>query len=165
MFHVNARWKRYPLFLITTWVACCVAARSTHCIRATTCRSPRRGSHLCQGGPARWRCASRRPAPAQVLTDRGYAASEPDILPGRSFGGAFEGSVNPVGDEVERRAARHGDRFTGMVGQYKDGVWYSGLSPHHPFQVSSGQGPRTGPNMLRPRIQAPMLRNPRAAKS
>ena len=32
---------------------------------------------------------------------------------------------------------------------------YGGLSPHHPFHESSSHGPRTGPNMLRPRIQAP----------
>src|SRR5262249_51695125 len=38
-------------------------------------------------------------------------------------------------------------------------------SPHQPFQLSSGQGPRTGPNMLRPRIQAPTLAKPRRAKS
>jgi len=29
-----------------------------------------------------------------------------------------------------------------------------------PFQAVVGQGPRTGPNMLRPRIHAPMLLNP-----
>ena len=47
----------------------------------------------------------------------------------------------------------------------KMGTWYGGSSPHQPFHASSGQGPRIGPNMFRPRIQAPMLRNPRAANS
>src|SRR5260370_22360745 len=42
-------------------------------------------------------------------------------------------------------------------------IW--GSSPHHPFQLSSGQGPRIGPNMFRPMIHAPILLNPRAAKS
>jgi len=44
------------------------------------------------------------------------------------------------------------------------GTWQGGSSPHQPFQVSSGQGPRTGPNMLRARIQAPMFSKPRPAK-
>jgi hypothetical protein len=35
----------------------------------------------------------------------------------------------------------------------------AGLSPHHPFQWSSGQGPRTGPNMFRPMFHAPTLVN------
>ncbi len=47
----------------------------------------------------------------------------------------------------------------------KTGTWYGGSSPHQPFHCSSGQGPRTGPNMLRPRIHAPMLAMPRAANS
>src|SRR5690348_13997685 len=37
----------------------------------------------------------------------------------------------------------------------KVGAWYGGLSPHQPFQFSSGQGPRIGPNMFRPRMKAP----------
>src|SRR4051812_38313388 len=43
------------------------------------------------------------------------------------------------------------------------GTWYGGSSPHQPFQLSSGHGPRTGPNMLRPRIQAPSPALPRSA--
>src|SRR5574337_1283007 len=43
------------------------------------------------------------------------------------------------------------------------GTWYGGSSPHQPRQLSSRQGPRIGPNMLRPRIQAPMLSKPFAA--
>ena len=47
----------------------------------------------------------------------------------------------------------------------KTGTWYGGLSPHHPFQESSFHGPLTGPNILRPKIQAPTFSNERAAKS
>jgi hypothetical protein len=47
----------------------------------------------------------------------------------------------------------------------KTGVWYGGLSPHHPFQLSSGQEPRIGPNIFRPMIHAPTLLNPRATNS
>lgn len=36
------------------------------------------------------------------------------------------------------------------------GVRNGGSSPHQPFQSSSGHGPRTGPNLLRPMISAPM---------
>jgi hypothetical protein len=36
------------------------------------------------------------------------------------------------------------------------GVWKGGSSPHHPSQSWSGQGPRTGPNLFRPMISAPM---------
>src|SRR5450631_1556400 len=53
----------------------------------------------------------------------------------------------------------------GWLVSTKTGVWYGGLSPHQPFQVSSGQAPRMGPNMFRPRIHAPMPVNPPAAKS
>src|SRR5678815_1195832 len=42
---------------------------------------------------------------------------------------------------------------------------YGGLSPHHPFHELSGHAPRTGPNMLRPRIKAPKFAIPRAANS
>src|SRR5262249_50542211 len=52
----------------------------------------------------------------------------------------------------------------GWLVSTKTGEWYGGLSPHHPFQVSSGQGPRIGPNMLGAMIHAPVLVNPRAAK-
>jgi hypothetical protein len=56
-----------------------------------------------------------------------------------------------------------------LAGSEQDGtktsVWYGGLSPHHPFHASSGQGPRIGPNMFRPSIQAPTPAKPRAAKS
>jgi predicted secreted protein len=40
-----------------------------------------------------------------------------------------------------------------------------GHAPHQPCHLRSGQGPRTGPNMLRPRIQAPTLAKLLAAKS
>src|SRR5260370_25167909 len=53
----------------------------------------------------------------------------------------------------------------GWLVSTKTGVWYGGLSPHHPFQASSGQGPRIGPNMLRPLIHAPMFVKPPAAQS
>src|SRR5580704_86829 len=44
------------------------------------------------------------------------------------------------------------------------GVWYGGVSPHHPFQSSPFHGPRIGPNMLRPRTHAPTLSNARRAR-
>ena len=39
--------------------------------------------------------------------------------------------------------------------------WYGGSSPHQPFHSSSSHGPRIGPNMLRPMIEAPMPSKPR----
>ena len=47
----------------------------------------------------------------------------------------------------------------------REDEWYGGSSPHHPFHLSSGHGPRRGPNMLRPGIHAPILSKPRAANS
>ena len=37
------------------------------------------------------------------------------------------------------------------------GVWNGGSSPHQPVHGSSPHGPRTGPNMFRPMIVAPMF--------
>src|ERR1700736_6309099 len=73
--------------------------------------------------------------------------------------------MDAIGDEVETGAAAHGDRCPGLIGEHEDWRVVRGLSPPHPFQVSSGQGPRRGPNMLRPMIHAPILLNPRSAKS
>lgn len=38
------------------------------------------------------------------------------------------------------------------------GVWKGGFSPHQPCHSWFSQGPRWGPNLLRPMISAPMLR-------
>ncbi len=38
------------------------------------------------------------------------------------------------------------------------GVWNGGSSPHQPRHSWSRQGPRWGPNLLRPMISAPMFR-------
>ena len=51
-----------------------------------------------------------------------------------------------------------------MVGKDKNRRVVRRVAPH-PFHLSSGHAPRKGPNMLRPRIQAPMLLNPRTANS
>src|SRR5258708_13374868 len=73
--------------------------------------------------------------------------------------------MDAVGDEVKRRSALHLERFARMVGQDKrrDMIWRFLARP--PFHESSGQGPRTGPNMFRPRIHAPTFSIPRRAHS
>jgi hypothetical protein len=56
---------------------------------------------------------------AEVLPDRGGAAAEPNVL---SIGGssrAFQRAVNPMGHEVESRAALHGDRCARVVGKHE----------------------------------------------
>ena len=44
----------------------------------------------------------------------------------------------------------------------KTSWWNGGSSPHQPVQSSAPHGPRTGPNMLRPMIVAPMSSSPSA---
>src|ERR1700734_436767 len=44
------------------------------------------------------------------------------------------------------------------------GAWYGGSSPHQPFQEKSLHGPRSAPNMLRPRMKAPKLSIARCPK-
>jgi len=86
---------------------------------------------------------------AQVLPNRGYAASDPDILPGRGFDGPIKCLVNPVGDEVERRPPFMVMDARGGESTQKRACGTGGVSPPA-FHESSGQAPRTGPNMFRP---------------
>jgi len=58
---------------------------------------------------------------AQVLPDCRDAAAQPDVLIIRGFAGAFQCSVDAIGDEVEGGAAVHGDRCPGVVGEHEDG--------------------------------------------
>ena len=87
-------------------------------------------------------------------------------LPPAASRRALERRLDAVGDEVERRAALHLDRRARVVGEHEDRArGRADCRPTSPSRSSSGQAPRTGPNMLRPRIQAPTFSKPRAAKS
>ncbi len=62
-------------------------------------------------------------------------------------------------------AAFHRDRRARVMRQHVNRAVVRRLVAPPAFQLSSGQGPRIGPNMLRPRIQAPIFSELRAAKS
>ena len=66
-------------------------------------------------------------------------------------------------DKVKLRASCHPAAARGVMRQHEDRRVIRRLLAHQPFQLSSGHGPRTGPNMLRPRIQAPIPVKPCSA--
>src|SRR5262249_37243274 len=81
----------------------------------------------------------------KVLPDRSNPATYADVSSAGGFGRALERSVNPVGDEVERRAAVHRDRRPRMVGQHEDGGVIGGIGapPALPRLVRPGAPDRT----------------------
>ena len=109
-------------------------------------------------------------ASEEELPDGGDAAPDANIFAVCRFGRLLKGGVDSCGDKVKRGAAFHLERRPGVMGEHVDGRVVGRFGPHQPFQISpdarSGtQGPRTGPNMLRPRIQAPMFSKDSVAKS
>jgi hypothetical protein len=98
--------------------------------------------------------SSTRPAARYWLT-ADAPAGKPDVLPGRRLLCAGERRFDAVGDEIERGAAGHRKRLARVVGEHEHRVVVGRFSPHQPRQDSSRQGPRTGPNILRPMIVAP----------
>src|ERR1700722_15243040 len=59
-------------------------------------------------------------AVAQILLDGGHAAAQPDVLVARRLLSPLQRGLDPVGDEVEYRAALHADRRAGVMGQHED---------------------------------------------
>ena len=100
-------------------------------------------------------------AGADQLLDRLAAAADRDVLVAGGLAGELDRALQPLGDEVEGGLAE-GQRLALVVGEDEDRDRKGGSSPHQPFQSGSVQGPRTGPNMLRPMTTAPV---PAAASS
>src|SRR5215472_17270750 len=92
---------------------------------------------------------------SQVMTYDGDASADSDVFALGRFFCFLQSRRRPVGDEVERGAALHGERRPRVMCEHKNGRMVRGVATHQPFQESSFQGPRTGPNILRPKIQAP----------
>ena len=102
----------------------------------------------------------------QVLPDRGDAAAEADVAAARRLARALERGLDAVGDEMEGRAARHRERRARvMASARRPARGRAGCRPTSPSSCRPARGRAPGPNMLRPRIHAPMLSKPRAAKS
>src|SRR5262245_43320861 len=57
---------------------------------------------------------------AEILPDGGNTAEKLDVIAIGSFGGALQGSVNTMGDEVVGGAAVHDDRRPGVVSEHED---------------------------------------------
>ena len=76
-------------------------------------------------------------------------------FPGSGFG-LCVGGFDPVGDEMEGRPAGHLNRVVLKMREDEDGAVVWRVSPHQPLQSESPHSPRTGPNMLRPMMVAPM---------
>ena len=72
--------------------------------------------------------------------------------------GAPERGVDAVGDEVKRRAALHRDRRRAVMRQHEHRHVVRRVRPPPALPAVVGPRPADGPNMLRPRIQAPTLR-------
>ena len=99
---------------------------------------------------------TRRDQPgSEILPHRGNTASDLDVPVARGPLREPQCLFNPASGKVESRPALHHQRRPLVVRQHESWRMVGGLSPHHPFHESSSQGPRTGPNMLRPRMNAP----------
>ena len=139
--------------------------RHTH-NQAPAGRYPRRGFLPTRAAPGRPQGASRRPA--RRADSRGSSAAPPPSrmsLPRGGLARPLQRRLDAVGHEVEGRAAGHvsGARAWWVSTKTRNVVGRVVAPPA--FPGSSGHGPRTGPNMLRPMIQAPRFSKPRAAKS
>src|SRR6266481_2629601 len=58
---------------------------------------------------------------AQILPDRGYAATEADVAAARCSGCLLQSGVNASGDKAKLRASRHLKRRPRMMRQHEDG--------------------------------------------
>src|SRR4029077_3416866 len=109
----------------------------------------------------------------QELADGGRGAADADGEGARGLAGGRQPFRRAGGPRPARRAAASASAglastkwkvvppFISMEGlgwwvSTKTGVWKTGSSPHQPFHSSSSQGPRCGPNLLRPMISAPI---------
>lgn len=93
----------------------------------------------------------------EKLSDGGAPAAEPDVLALRRLPGLLQDRGRVAVDEVEGGVGKR-ERRTLVVGQDEYRGTERGSSPHQPCHSWSCQGPRWGPNLLRPMISAPMLR-------
>ena len=73
--------------------------------------------------------------------------------PSPAASGARQCGFDSAGGEVVRDAAVHRLRVARVVGEHETGAWNGGSSPRQPFHCRS-HSPRTGPNMLRPMMNA-----------
>jgi hypothetical protein len=91
----------------------------------------------------------------RLLEGRGTAADRDVAVVGRLLGFG-DRALDPVGDEVEAGPAFELEGVAWVVGEDVDRAVKGRSSPHQPCHSSSGQSPRTGPNMLRPITTAPV---------
>src|SRR6267378_2204242 len=64
---------------------------------------------------------------AQVLPNRGYAATQSDVAAPRRIRRLLQRGVNTPGDEPKLRAARHPERCSRVMRQHEDGSVIRGL--------------------------------------
>jgi hypothetical protein len=101
----------------------------------------------------------------EVLADDGDAAADADVAALRRRARLRQRAWMPPVTKWKVVPPSISSGARGWWVSTNTGTWYGGLAPHQPFHSSSGHGPRLGANMLRPRIQAPTLSKPLAAKS
>ena len=63
--------------------------------------------------------------------------------------------VEAKGKDEVAKSPRKTTSIWAKAGGFFHDTGEGGVSPHQPFHCSSGHSPRTGPNMLRPRMKAP----------
>ena len=81
-------------------------------------------------------------------------------LPLAAWAARCNAASTPSVTKVKCGLSSHGNGRSGVVCQHEHRSVEGGFSPHQPFHSSSGQLPRTEPNMLRPMIHAPQCRIP-----
>ena len=93
---------------------------------------------------------------SEELSDGGRASTDADVQRARRLLGNPEGRGRARVDEVERRAARHLDRWPGVVREDEYGrmKWRVVAPPAFPLFVSPW--PTLGPNLPRPMISTPI---------
>ena len=102
---------------------------------------------------------------AEKLLDGGDASADANAFSVCSGCGLLHGGLNSFSDEMECCATCHGDGGARVVRQHEDWRVEGRIFRPAIAQYSSSHGPRTGPNMLRPMIDAPTFSKLRAAKS
>ena len=95
----------------------------------------------------------------QILPNDGNTACNSDIFALGRFFGSLESSLRSIGDEMERGASFHHERNSRVMREHKNIRMVRRSLAHQPLQESPSHGPRTGPNILRPNIQAPTFSN------
>src|SRR4051812_14386507 len=91
----------------------------------------------------------------QILPHGGDTASDFDVLVTRCLLREPQRIFDSAADKLEGRPAFHHERLMLVVCQNEGWRMVWRIDTHHPFHELSCRGPRTGPNMLRPRMNAP----------